>query len=135
MGCEASPKNTAAAHSTPSKKHDSDDMANLLPFKPDMRRSFGLHLTGLALRIWVYYHSLMVWRASSWNLPVSQNMPPLQMAFVCAFYTTLGFSLPANLSRMAWENQKPIVTAIHVSCFFAELFAVGLVFAYWPSKF
>lgn len=94
-----------------------------------MARSMGLYLGGSLLIAFVLAHSLAVWRASSWGLgPDAANWV---YAINGALWTWLGFFLPLQLGRVAWEQRGWTLVAINGSFDLVRLLVFSVILAYW----
>jgi len=81
------------------------------------------------LIVFVLAHSLGVWRASSWGL--TPDLAPLNLALNSAGFTWLGFFLPLQMGRVAWEQRGWGLVAINASFDLTRLLVFSFVLAYW----
>lgn len=77
----------------------------------------------------VLAHSLGVWRASAWGL--TPDLSPLSLALNSAGFTWLGFFLPIQMGRVAWEQRGWGLVAINASFDLTRLLVFAFVLAYW----
>ncbi len=71
------------------------------PNSAEMARSMLLFAGGSLLIAWVLAHGIAVWRPSSWNAGIDEA--GWVYGLNGAFWTWLGFFLPLQLGRIAWE--------------------------------
>jgi hypothetical protein len=55
----------------------------------------------------------------------------MAFGFMGGFFTWLGFFLPQDLSRMAWENKSGKLFAINTAYHFLALQIVAMILSYW----
>lgn len=89
-------------------------------------RGLIIMLVGNFLMAWVFAHNIAVWNPGTWGLPVGE-MTFSSMAIPSAFFTYLGFYLPGDLSRLAWENKSLKLFAINTSYHFLSLLVASLI--------
>jgi len=86
---------------------------------------------GNFLMAWVFAHNIAVWNPVTWGQPA----PPVSaggMATAAAFFTWLGFYLPGELGRVAWEGKSWKLFFINTAYHFLSLFVVALILCYMP---
>ncbi len=66
-----------------------------------MGKSMVIFFVSNVLIVYVLAHTLGVWRASAWGL--SPDLSPVALALYTAGFTWLGFFLPLQMNRVAWE--------------------------------
>ena len=93
------------------KQMGMEDMAQ--PTGRDLAKSMLLFAGGSLLIAWVLAHGIAVWRPSTWNAGVDQA--PWVYGLNGAFWTWLGFFLPLQLGRVAWEQKGWTLVAINTS--------------------
>jgi hypothetical protein len=79
------------------------DMTGPKPPASVMIKGMSIMIIGNFLMAYVFAHNIAVWNPVTWGLEASPA-PALAMAFKAAFFTWLGFFLPQDLGRIAWEN-------------------------------
>ena len=94
-----------------------------------MGKSMAIFFVGNVLIVYVLAHSLGVWRASSWGL--NPDMPTLAIALYSAGFTWLGFFLPMQMNRVAWEMKKWGLVAINAGFDLTRLLLYSFILAYW----
>lgn len=67
-------------------------------------RGLVLMIVGQFLMAWVFAHNIAVWNPITWGLEAHPEWTNASMAFTAAMFTWIGFYLPSDLSRLAWEN-------------------------------
>lgn len=102
-------------------------------FKPDsktMARAMLLQVVGLFLISYVLAHSGQVWRPSVWGVGTDEGSN-LMWAFMSTFFTWIGFYIPMQFSKVAWENRPWKVFFINAGHDFILLFIFSTILAYW----
>lgn len=84
---------------------------------------------GSLLIAWVLAHGIAVWRPSTWNARVDEA--PWVYGLNGAFRTWLGFFVPLQLGRIAWEQKGWTLLAINTSFDLTRLVFFGCILAYW----
>ena len=95
----------------------------------EMAKSMVLYAVGSFLIAFVLAHSLEVWRASNWN--AGEDLPGWNYALNGAFFTWLGFFVPLQIGRVAWEKKGWGLVAINASFDLVRLLAFAFLLAYW----
>ncbi|TNE78745.1 MAG: DUF1761 domain-containing protein [Bacteroidetes bacterium] len=85
-----------------------------------------LMIVGQFLMAWVFAHNIAVWNPETWGLAASAEMAKGKMAFMAAVFTWIGFYLPSDLSRMAWENPSFKLFGINTVYHFLTLLVASL---------
>lgn len=75
--------------------------------KPDsqkMRKALLLQIIGLFLSSYVLTHTIQVWQPKAWGL-MESPFSSSGFGFMAAFFVWIGFYIPNQLSKVAWENR------------------------------
>ena len=83
-------------------------------------------IIGNFLMAYVFAHNIAVWNPVTWGLPASE-VSPMAMAFSAAFFTWLGFFLPVDLNRVAWEMKSWKLFFINTGYHLVALIVVALI--------
>lgn len=94
-----------------------------------MGKSMALYALGSLLIAFVLAHSIEVWRPSSWG--VGDDQADWVYALNGAVWTWLGFFLPLQIGRVAWEFKRWGLVAINASFDLTRLLLFGFILAYW----
>ena len=94
-----------------------------------MAKSLGLYALGSLLIAFVLAHSIQVWMPSTWG--VGENSAPYVYGLNGAFWTWLGFFLPLQIGRVAWEGRRWGLVVINSSFDLVRLLMFGMILAYW----
>lgn len=100
--------------------------------KPDaklMRKAMLLQFIGTCLVTFVLAQSVQVWRPSVWG--VGADGPDTMYGFLSGFFTWIGFYVPLQLSKIAWENKPWGVFFINTGHDFINLQLIALILACW----
>jgi len=81
---------------------------------------------GNFLMAYVFAHNIAVWNPVTWGQP-SSGMSPMSSAGQAAFFTWLGFYLPGELGRVAWEMKSWKLFAINSSYQFLSLLVAAII--------
>src|SRR5690242_7237954 len=84
---------------------------------------------GNFLMAYVFAHDLAVWNPVSWNQPAGST-PPFRFAATGAFFVWLGYFVPADLSRVAWESKSWKLFGINTVYHFLALLIAGEILTY-----
>jgi len=84
---------------------------------------------GNLLIAYVFIHGIEVWRASSWGL--SPDVSNMVLVFNSALFTWLGFFLPLQMGRVAWEKKGWGLVAINAGFDLVRLLIFALILTYW----
>lgn len=101
--------------------------------KPDskvLRRGIILQVTGLLLTAYVLTYSGQVWRPSVWNAG-EDVVGNYMFAFYAAFFTWLGFYVPMQFGKVAWEMRPWKLFFLNVAHDFINLLIMATILAYW----
>lgn len=71
-----------------------------------MMKGMILMVIGNFLMAYVFTHNIAVWNPTTWGQPLPAEYSPAAMAGSAAFFTWLGFYLPVDLNRVAWEMKS-----------------------------
>ncbi|MBC8284839.1 MAG: DUF1761 domain-containing protein [Nitrospinae bacterium] len=99
------------------------------PTPREMIKPLGLYALGSLLIAFVLAHSIEIWRPSTWNAGV--DSPDWVYGLNAAFWTWLGFFIPLQLGRVAWEFRRWKLVFINSTFDFTRLLIFGLILAYW----
>jgi hypothetical protein len=99
------------------------------PDRGTMAKSMIIYALGGLLIAFVLAHSIEVWRPSVWK--VGADQPSWVYAINATFWTWIGFFLPLQMGRVAWEFKKWELVAINASFDFTRLLLFGFILAYW----
>ena len=99
------------------------------PSGATMAKPMLLYAFGSLLIAWVLACSIEVWRPSSWKVGVDQA--PWVYGLNAAFWTWLGFFLPLQIGRVAWEQKGWRLVAINAGFDGVRLIIFSLILAYW----
>lgn len=94
-----------------------------------MARSMGLFFLGSLLIAFVLAHGIAVWRPSTWG--GGEDMAPHVYALNGALWTWVGYFVPLQLGRVAWEQKGWRLVAINAGFDLVRLLLFGFVLAYW----
>ncbi len=95
----------------------------------EMAKSLVIYAVSSFLIAFVLAHSIGAWKASSWGL--SPDVSANSLALNSAFFTWLGFFLPLQMGRVAWEKKGWGLVAINASFDLVRLLIFGFILAYW----
>jgi hypothetical protein len=98
------------------------------PKRSEMTRGFALQIVGLFLTAYVLAHSEQVWRASSWGFQ-GKDLPNSAYAFYAGVFTWLGFYVPQQFSKVAWENRPWKLFFINTAYEFLNLQLIAQILA------
>ena len=94
-----------------------------------MAKSMLLFALGNLLIAFVLVHSLEVWRPSVWG--VGTDQPSYIYALNGALFTWIGFFIPLQIGRVAWEKRGWGLVAINASFDLVRLLIFAFILAYW----
>lgn len=101
------------------------------PDSGTMAKSMGIFFIGNLLMAFVLAHTIQVWQPSSWGTG-QENVPSTFVyGFNAAFWTWLGFFLPVQMGRVAWEMKGWGLVVINSGFDLVRLMLFGLILAYW----
>jgi hypothetical protein len=90
-----------------------------------MARGMILMLVGNLLLSYVFYSNAQAWQMV---MPDASN---LLFGFMGGFFIWLGFFLPQNLSKLAWESNSMRLFWINTVHAFLSLQIVAMIFSHW----
>jgi hypothetical protein len=102
-------------------------MEDVEPTSAEMGKAMALHVLGAFLVVFVLTHNQQVWHPSVWGLPEPEGASPMAYAGMSAFFTWLGFFVPVQLGRVAWERASLKLFAINATYWFVMLFLSALI--------
>jgi hypothetical protein len=91
-----------------------------------MMKGMIIMVIGCFLMAYVFAHNIAVWNPVTWGLPASE-MSPMSSAFTAAVFTWLGFFVPGDLSRVAWEMKSWKLFFINTGYHLVALIVVALI--------
>jgi hypothetical protein len=91
-----------------------------------MIRGMIMMVIGNFLMAFVFAHNIAAWNPLTWGQAASTT-PPLTNACMAAFFTFLGFYLPQDMSKMAWENKSWKLFFINAAYHLLSLFVAALI--------
>lgn len=94
-----------------------------------MARSLLIYFVGSLLLAFVLAHSIDVWRASVWN--AGEDAADWVYGLNGAFWPWLGFFLPLQMGRVAWERRGWKLVLINSSFDFTRLFVFSMILSHW----
>ena len=94
-----------------------------------MGKAMAIFFVSNLLIAWVLGHSIEVWQASSWGL--SPDAEPWNYGLNAGFFNWLGFFLPVQMNRVAWERKHWGLVLINSSFDLTRLILFGLILSYW----
>ena len=94
-----------------------------------MAKAMGIFFFGNLLIAFVLAHSIEAWQASSWGL--SPDAATWRYAADAGFFTWLGFFLPVQMNRVAWEMKSWGLVLINAGFDLTRLLLFGFILAYW----
>lgn len=99
------------------------------PDAAELAKSMLIYGLGSLLIAYVLAHMVEVWRPSTWNTGADE--PAWTYALNAGFWTWLGFFLPLQMGRVAWEQKKWGLVVINSSFDLTRLMLFGFILAYW----
>jgi hypothetical protein len=94
-----------------------------------MAKSMVIYALGSLLIAFVLAHSIAVWRPSTWN--AGEDQAAWVYGLNGAFWTWLGFFLPLQMGRVAWEQKGWPLVGINASFDLTRLLIFSMILAYW----
>ena len=104
---------------------------NVKPPASAMVKGMIFMVIGNFLMAWVFAHNMAVWNPVTWGLAPSA-MSLAANATMAAVFTWLGFFLPQDLGRVAWEMKSWKLFFINTGYHLASLFVVAMILANMP---
>jgi hypothetical protein len=102
------------------------DMNGPKPPASVMVRGMVIMVIGNFLMAFVFAHNIAVWNPVTWGLAPSP-MSAGQTAFMATIFTWLGFFLPQDLSKVAWENASWKLFFINTGHHFGSLLIAAFI--------
>lgn len=99
------------------------------PKTDEMMKSMGLQALGLFLTAYVIAHTCQVWRPSVWG--VGPDGPAQMYGFMCGLFTWIGFYIPQQLGKIAWEMRPWKLFLINAGHDFFALQIISMILAHW----
>lgn len=99
------------------------------PSGAQMGKSLGIFAFGNLLIAWVLAHSIEAWQPTTWGAEADQAA--YIYALNAAIWTWLGFFLPLQMGRVAWEGRKWGLVGINASFDLVRLLICAFILAYW----
>jgi hypothetical protein len=94
-----------------------------------MKKAFTLQIIGLFLTCYVLAHMNQVWRPSVWG--GGEDGPSYMYGFCGAVFTWVGFYVPMQMSKIAWEMRPNKLFLINASHDLINLLIMSMILAYW----
>jgi len=91
-----------------------------------MIKGMAIMVIGNFLLAYVFAHNIAVWNPVTWGQAAS-SISAGQTASMAAFFTWLGFFLPQDLSKMAWENNSWKLFFINTVHHFLSLLIAAMI--------
>jgi hypothetical protein len=88
-----------------------------------------IYVIGSFLMAFVLTHSIEIWRPSTWN--VGPDRPAWVFALNGALWTWVGYVLPIQIARVAWEGKAWGFVFILTSFDLTRLLIFSFILAYW----
>jgi hypothetical protein len=109
--------------------------ARAMGFDPEERaggmgKAMALYALGNFLIAFVLAHSAEVWRPSVWKAG-EEDAPAYVYALSSALWTWVGFFLPLQIGRVAWEKKGWSLVAINAGFDLTRLLMFAFILAYW----
>ena len=102
------------------------DMTGPKPSASFMIKGMSLMIIGNFLMAYVFAHNIAVWNPITWSQPASA-MTTGQIASAAAIFTWLGFYLPQDLSKIAWEGASWKLFFINTVYHFLSLLIAAII--------
>jgi hypothetical protein len=102
-------------------------------YKPEPKvfgRALLLQAIGLVLISYVMAHAGQIWRPSVWGVGPDEASN-FMWGFMAAFFTWIGFYIPMQLGKVAWENRPWQLFFINAGHDFLNLLIISVILAYW----
>ena len=98
------------------------------PPASEMMKGMIFMVIGNFLMAYVFAHNMAAWNPVTWGQAASQ-MSVGQTACMAAFFTWLGFYLPGDLGKVAWERHSWKLFFINTAYHFLSLLVVAFILA------
>ncbi len=96
------------------------------PLASVMIKGMSIMVIGNFFMAYVFAHNIAVWNPVTWGQAASSGSSG-QTVCMAAFFTWLGFFLPQDLSRIAWENASWKLFFINTVYHFFSLFIAAMI--------
>jgi hypothetical protein len=94
-----------------------------------MAQSMAIYAASSLLIAFVLTHSIEIWRPSTWQ--AGPDAAPWVFALNGALWTWIGFFLPVQMGRVAWERRGWGLVAINAGFDLTRLLLFAFILAYW----
>lgn len=91
-----------------------------------MYKGMVIMVIGNFLMAFVFAHNIAVWNPITWGQPAS-TMAPMANAGMAAFFTWLGFFLPQDMGKIAWEQKSVKLLFIDTGYHFISLLIAAVI--------
>ena len=102
------------------------DLSGPKPPASAMYKGMAIMVIGNFLMAYVFAHNIAVWNPVTWGQAASA-MSAGKMACLAAFFTWLGFYLPQDLGRIAWENSSWKLFFINTGYHYLSLLVAAMI--------
>jgi len=102
------------------------DMTGPKPPSSVMIKGMVIMIIGNFLMAYVFAHNIAVWNPVTWAQPAAGHSP-MQLAIPAAIFTWLGFFVPQDLGRIAWENGTWKLFFINTTYHLLSLFIAAMI--------
>lgn len=99
------------------------------PDKKVMQKAFALNIIATFLVCYVLAHYNQVWRPSVWG-HIGTDGPSWSYGFWGAFFTWIGFFVPMQMNKVAWEMRSWRLLVINVVHDFIQLQIISQILAH-----
>jgi hypothetical protein len=106
------------------------DMSGPKPPSSVMIRGMVIMVIGNFLMAYVFAHNIAAWNPLTWGQPLPENYSPAGMAMAASFFTWLGFYVPQDLGRIAWEKASWKLFFINTAYHFLSLLIAAMIIIY-----
>ena len=94
-----------------------------------MAKSLILYAVGAFLIAFVLAHSIEAWQPTTWG--AGEDSAPWVYGLNTAVWTWIGFFVPLQIGRVAWEKRGWGLVAINSSFDLVRLLIFGMILSYW----
>jgi hypothetical protein len=105
------------------------DMENCKPDPKVLMRSLGIQVVGLFFTTYVLAHMVQVWRPSVWG--VGTDAPNYMYGIYGGMFTWIGYYVPVQLGKVAWERRPWKVFLINTSHDLINLQIIAQILSNW----
>jgi hypothetical protein len=103
---------------------------NVKPKSSELVRGMVFMILGNLLMAVVLFYTMALWRPMTWGQDPLLMISPLREGLMTAIIVWLGFFLPVDIGRVAWERKSWKLFFIDTGYHLASLLLVALIFAY-----